>query len=52
LARGYEAVPTYSAHYIANAGFRAAVADFLERETAAMEREIEFLSEMVPFKKG
>jgi predicted N-acyltransferase len=52
LARGYEAVPTYSAHYIANAGFRAAVADFLERETVAMEREIEFLDEMAPFKKG
>ena len=51
LARGYEAVPTYSAHYIANPGFRAAVADFLERETSAMEREIEFLGEMGPFKK-
>ena len=51
LARGYEAVPTYSAHYIANPGFRAAVADFLERETHAMEREIEFLGEMGPFKK-
>jgi hypothetical protein len=52
LARGYEAVPTYSAHYIANAGFRAAVSDFLERETQAMEREIGFLGEMAPFKKG
>ena len=52
LARGYEAVPTYSAHYIANPGFRDAVADFLERERAAMEREIEFLGEMAPFKKS
>ncbi|MGB5077465.1 MAG: GNAT family N-acetyltransferase [Sphingorhabdus sp.] len=52
LARGYEAVPTYSAHYIANKGFRLAVADFLERETHAMEREIEFLGEMAPFKKS
>lgn len=51
LARGYEAVPTYSAHYIANTGFRSAVADFLERETQAMEREIEFLGEMGPFRK-
>ena len=51
LARGYEAVPTYSAHYIANAGFRSAVADFLKRETQAMEREIEFLGEMGPFKR-
>lgn len=52
LARGYEPVPTYSAHYIANGGFRAAVADFLERETQAMEREIEFLGEMGPFKRA
>jgi uncharacterized protein len=51
LARGYEAVPTYSAHYIANPGFRSAVADFLDRERAAMEREIAFLGEMAPFKK-
>jgi uncharacterized protein len=51
LARGYEAVPTYSAHYITNPGFRVAVADFLERETQAMEREIGFLGEMAPFKK-
>ncbi len=52
LARGYEAVPTYSAHYIANTGFRAAVGDFLERERAAVAREIEFLGEMGPFKKN
>jgi hypothetical protein len=52
LARGYEAVPTYSAHYIANAGFRSAVADFLARESQAMERQIAFLGEMAPFKKG
>jgi uncharacterized protein len=52
LARGYEAVPTYSAHYIANTGFRAAVADFLERERAAVAREIEFMGDMAPFKKS
>jgi uncharacterized protein len=52
LARGYIAVPTYSAHYIADAGFRRAIADFLEREGAAVEREIEFLGEMAPFKRG
>ena len=51
LARGYRAVPTWSAHYIANPGFRAAIADFLERETEAMEREIAFLGEMAPFKR-
>ncbi len=52
LARGYTAVPTYSAHYIADPGFRRAIADFLKREGAAVEREIEFLGEMAPFKRG
>lgn len=51
LARGYVAVPTYSAHYIADHGFRRAIADFLRREGEAVEREIEFLGEMAPFKK-
>jgi uncharacterized protein len=52
LARGYTAVPTYSAHYIADPGFRRAIADFLVREEAAVAREIEFLGEMAPFKRG
>jgi uncharacterized protein len=52
LARGYAPVPTYSAHYIADLGFRRAIADFLEREGAAVAREIEFLGEVLPFKKS
>ena len=51
LARGYAPVPTWSAHYIADRGFRDAIEDFLERERLAVEREIEFLGEMTPFKK-
>lgn len=52
LARGYAPVPTYSAHYIADLGFRKAVSDFLqrERETAAQERA--WLGEKTPFRKG
>jgi predicted N-acyltransferase len=52
LARGYVAVPTYSAHYIADPGFRRAIADFLVREEAAVAREIEYLGELAPFKRG
>ena len=37
LARGYRPVPTYSAHFIPHTGFRNAVADFLRRESRAME---------------
>lgn len=51
LARGYVPVPTWSAHYIADRGFRAAVADFVERERRAVEQEIAFLGELAPFRK-
>jgi uncharacterized protein len=52
LARGYVPVPTWSAHFIPNAGFRSAISDFLTRERRAVERQIEFLGTMAPFKKG
>ena len=52
IARGYEPVATWSAHHIADPGFRSAVEDFLDRERRAVEREIEFLGEMTPFKKS
>jgi len=51
LARGYRPVPTWSAHYLPDAGFRKAVADFLDRETAAVERDRHWLDEHAPFKK-
>ena len=52
LARGYEPVATWSAHYIPNKGFRDAVADYLERERRAIADNIENLAEFMPFKKG
>ena len=52
LARGYAPVPTWSAHYIPDAGFRRAVADFLVRERAAVEHEQAVLDTMTPFKRG
>lgn len=52
LARGYRPVPTWSAHYFPDPGFRRAVADFLVAERSAVEREIEFLGTMMPFKKS
>ena len=51
LARGYAPITTWSAHYIPDAGFRAAVAEFLERERAAVRHEQEFLGELMPFKR-
>ena len=52
LARGYEPVQTLSAHHIVHPGFRAAVADFLERERAGVAQEQLLLGERTPFRKG
>jgi len=52
LARGYEPVPTFSAHFIPHPGFRRAVADYLEQERRAVEANIEGLEEYMPFRKG
>jgi predicted N-acyltransferase len=51
LARGYEPVQTTSAHWIADPGFRAAVADFLERERAGVASDRLWLNERTPFRK-
>jgi uncharacterized protein len=51
LARGYVPVPTWSAHFIPDPNFRSAISDFLTRERRAVERHIEFLGTMAPFKK-
>ena len=51
LARGYVPVPTWSAHYLPDAGFRRAVADFLVRERAAVTEEQAYLAELAPFRK-
>jgi len=52
LARGYLPTPVYSLHWIGNAGFRDAVADYLERERPAVEHEIALQREESPFKAG
>jgi predicted N-acyltransferase len=51
LARGYRPVPTWSAHYIPDANFRRAVAEFLAAERHAVAHEIAALEEMTPFRK-
>ena len=52
LARGYGPVATWSAHYIADPGFRRAVADYLERERAAEVQEMEWLEGHMPFRRA
>jgi predicted N-acyltransferase len=52
LARGYEPATTYSAHYIPHAGFRRAVAQYLEAERDAIAHNVEMLATMTPFRRG
>ena len=51
LARGYAPVLTRSAHWIAHPGFRDAVAEYLQRERAAVDEDMNYLRDRTPFKK-
>lgn len=51
LARGYLPATTYSAHFIANAGLRRAIADYLARERAYVQAAAEELAAAAPFRK-
>ena len=51
LARGYMPVVTHSLHWIADPGFRDAVAHYLEAERAAVDQEIEVLTSYGPFRR-
>jgi uncharacterized protein len=52
LLRGYLPQSTWSAHYIAHAGLRRAVADYLLDERAAVAEQMEVLAERAPFRKS
>jgi predicted N-acyltransferase len=51
IQRGYLPRPTYSAHWIADRGFRAGVARFLDQEREAVTQDIKALTEMGPFRR-
>ena len=51
IQRGYRPVPTFSAHWIAHAGLRHAVAEFLEQERPARLAEMAELAQFSPFRK-
>ncbi|NBO20939.1 MAG: GNAT family N-acetyltransferase, partial [Rhodobacteraceae bacterium] len=52
LARGYLPTPVHSLHWIADPGFRAAVAQYLAAERRAVDEEIEVLTAYGPFRRG
>jgi predicted N-acyltransferase len=51
IARGYLPSTTYSAHYIADAGLRRAIADYLKRERAYVEAAGAELATYAPYRK-
>ncbi len=51
LARGYEPTRTYSAHYIAHAGLRGAIAEYLASERQYVDNDIDHLQQHTPFKQ-
>ena len=51
LARGYLPVVTHSLHWIADEGFRDAVAQYLQAEREAVGQDIDILTSYGPFKK-
>ena len=51
IARGFEPTQTWSAHYIADARFRDAIGNFLEREAAHVEAYAEAVAAHVPFRR-
>ena len=52
LARGYLPTQTHSLHWIGDPGFAKAIARYLEAERAAVEEEIEVLTDYGPFRKA
>jgi uncharacterized protein len=50
LARGYEPVITPSVHFLPDAGFRRAVATFLESEREAIRLELEWARGALPYR--
>ncbi len=51
LVRGYEPALTYSAHYMCDENFHAAVENFLAKERQIVEHDVETMHDYTPFKK-
>lgn len=51
LARGYLPVATHSLHWVRDAGFAGAIAQYLRAERQAVDEEIEVLTSWGPFRK-
>ncbi len=52
LARGYMPVKTHSLHWVADAGFRRAIDEYLKSERAAVDNDNEIFASFGPFRKA
>ena len=52
ISRGFEPTLTWSAHFIAEPRFRAAIADFLAREAPAVDAYAQDVAQHTPFKRA
>ncbi len=52
LARGYLPTATWSLHWMRDKGFARAVEDYLRQERAAVDEEIDILTDYGPFKRA
>lgn len=52
LARGLQAQPTWSAHWVTDDRFYEAIGKFLAQETMHMDDYLDELKDRIPFKKG
>ncbi len=52
IQRGYQAVPTYSCHWIAHAGFADAVERFLEAEKREIAAQMAAIEQASPYRAG
>ena len=50
MARGFEPTLTWSAHFITDRRFRAAIEDYLEREGPSVDAYADEIREHVPFR--
>ena len=51
LLRGFEPIKTVSLHWIRDERFRSAISDFLIKERAAVERQIDLCRTVLPYKR-
>ncbi len=52
IARGFEPVITYSAHWVSDPQFAAVIKDFTKREASLMEKYRSNAAELLPFKNS